>query len=87
MVFQLRIKLSSKSYWLITYFSNSSPFNLFFENSTRTRTTFEIAANRLSADIINLDNYGSSSDEINLYNDGSSSDEINLDNDGYSSDI
>ena len=30
-------------------------FNLFFENSTRTRTTFEIAANRLSADVINLD--------------------------------
>ena len=30
-------------------------FNLFFENSTRTRTTFEIAAKRLSADVINLD--------------------------------
>ena len=29
-------------------------FNLFFENSTRTRTTFEIAAARLSADVINL---------------------------------
>jgi aspartate carbamoyltransferase catalytic subunit len=29
-------------------------FNLFFEPSTRTRTTFEIAAKRLSADIINL---------------------------------
>ncbi len=28
--------------------------NLFFENSTRTRTTFEIAAKRLSADVINL---------------------------------
>ena len=26
--------------------------NLFFENSTRTRTTFEIAAKRLSADVI-----------------------------------
>jgi aspartate carbamoyltransferase catalytic subunit len=32
-----------------------SVFNLFFENSTRTRTTFEIAANRLGADVINLD--------------------------------
>ena len=31
-----------------------SVFNLFFENSTRTRTTFEIAATRLSADIVNL---------------------------------
>jgi len=29
--------------------------NLFFENSTRTRTTFEIAAKRLSADVINID--------------------------------
>ncbi|MFZ4551391.1 MAG: aspartate carbamoyltransferase catalytic subunit, partial [Aquabacterium sp.] len=29
-----------------------SVFNLFFENSTRTRTTFEIAAKRLSADVI-----------------------------------
>ena len=32
-----------------------SIFNLFFENSTRTRTTFEIAAKRLSADVFNLD--------------------------------
>lgn len=31
-----------------------SVFNLFFENSTRTRTTFEIAAKRLSADVVNL---------------------------------
>ena len=37
-----------------------SIFNLFFENSTRTRTTFEIAAKRLSADVINL-NVGASS--------------------------
>ncbi len=29
--------------------------NLFFENSTRTRITFELAAQRLSADIVNLD--------------------------------
>lgn len=34
--------------------------NLFFENSTRTRTTFEIAAKRLSADVISL-NVNSSS--------------------------
>ncbi len=37
-----------------------SVFNLFFEDSTRTRTTFEIAAKRLSADVVNL-NIGSSS--------------------------
>jgi aspartate carbamoyltransferase catalytic subunit len=35
-------------------------FNLFFEPSTRTRTTFEIAAKKLSADVINL-NVGASS--------------------------
>ncbi len=37
-----------------------SVFNIFFESSTRTRTTFEIAAKRLSADVVNL-NIGSSS--------------------------
>ena len=37
-----------------------SVFNVFFENSTRTRTTFEIAAKRLSADVVNL-NIGASS--------------------------
>ena len=31
-----------------------SVFNLFFENSTRTRTTFDIAAQRLSADVFTL---------------------------------
>ena len=34
--------------------TGKSVFNLFFENSTRTRTTFEIAAKRLSADVVNL---------------------------------
>ena len=29
--------------------------NLFFENSTRTRTTFEAAAKRLSANVLNID--------------------------------
>ena len=29
--------------------------NLFFENSTRTRTSFEIAGKRLGADVVNLD--------------------------------
>lgn len=37
-----------------------SVFNIFFENSTRTRTTFEIAAKKLSADVVNL-NIGASS--------------------------
>jgi len=34
--------------------------NLFFENSTRTRTSFELAAKRLSADVINFSAAGSS---------------------------
>ncbi len=34
--------------------------NLFFESSTRTRTSFELAAKRLSADIINFQSAGSS---------------------------
>ncbi|OIO37264.1 MAG: aspartate carbamoyltransferase [Candidatus Omnitrophica bacterium CG1_02_46_14] len=34
--------------------------NLFFESSTRTRTSFEVAAKRLSADIINFSSLGSS---------------------------
>lgn len=34
--------------------------NLFFEPSTRTRTTFEIAAKRLSADVINMQSDGMS---------------------------
>ena len=29
-------------------------FNLFFEDSTRTRTSFEVAAKRLGADLINV---------------------------------
>ncbi|MEX0833217.1 MAG: aspartate carbamoyltransferase catalytic subunit [Actinomycetota bacterium] len=34
--------------------------NLFFENSTRTRISFELAAKRLSADVINFSSSGSS---------------------------
>ena len=34
--------------------------NLFYENSTRTRISFELAAKRLSADVINFSTTGSS---------------------------
>ena len=37
--------------------------NVFFENSTRTRTTFELAAQRLSADVITLNVSTSSASE------------------------
>ena len=35
--------------------AGTTVMNLFFEPSTRTRTTFEVAAKRLSADVINID--------------------------------
>lgn len=35
--------------------SGRTVMNLFFEASTRTRTTFEVAAKRLSADVLNID--------------------------------
>lgn len=35
--------------------SGRSVMNLFFEPSTRTRTTFEVAAKRLGADVLNID--------------------------------
>ncbi|GAB3261658.1 aspartate carbamoyltransferase catalytic subunit [Chitinimonas naiadis] len=40
--------------------AGKSVFNLFFENSTRTRTTFEIAQKRLSADVHSLNIQASS---------------------------
>jgi aspartate carbamoyltransferase catalytic subunit len=39
---------------------NKTVINLFFEDSTRTRTSFEIAAKRLSADLVNFSAKGSS---------------------------
>lgn len=41
-------------------FANRSQVNMFFENSTRTRISFEIAAKRLGLDVINFGTQGSS---------------------------
>ena len=49
------IGVSDRAVKKIPLLRGKSVFNLFFENSTRTRTTFEIAAKRLSADVLNLD--------------------------------
>ncbi len=48
------ISLGTREVKSVPMLRGRSVFNLFFENSTRTRTTFEIAAKRLSADVFNL---------------------------------
>ena len=49
------VSVSDREVKKVPLLRGKSVFNLFFENSTRTRTTFEIAAKRLSADVLNLD--------------------------------
>ena len=49
------VSLSDRDVKKVPLLRGKSVFNLFFENSTRTRTTCEIAAKRLSADVFNLD--------------------------------
>ncbi len=48
------VSVSDREVKKVPLMRGKSVFNLFFENSTRTRTTFEIAAKRLSADVLNL---------------------------------
>jgi aspartate carbamoyltransferase catalytic subunit len=54
------VSVSEREVKKVPVLRGKSVFNVFFEGSTRTRTTFEIAAKRLSADVINL-NVGASS--------------------------
>ncbi len=54
------VSVSEREVKKVPILRGKSIFNIFFESSTRTRTTFEIAAKRLSADVINL-NVGASS--------------------------
>ena len=48
------LNVSNREIKKVPLLRGRSVFNLFFEDSTRTRTTFEIAATRLSADVVNL---------------------------------
>ncbi len=48
------VPLADREVKKVPLLRGKSVFNLFFENSTRTLTTFEIAAKRLSADVFNL---------------------------------
>jgi len=47
--------VSNQSVKKVPLLRGKTIFNLFFENSTRTRTTFELAAKRLSADLMTMD--------------------------------
>ena len=49
------LEVSDRDVKKVPVLRGKSVFNLFFENSTRPRTTCEIAAKRLTADGINLD--------------------------------
>ena len=48
------IEVSSREVKKVPALKGKTVVNLFFENSTRTRSSFEIAAKRLSADLINF---------------------------------
>lgn len=48
------VGVNTKSTKKVPLLRGKTVANLFFENSTRTRTTFELAAKRLSADVLNI---------------------------------
>jgi len=52
--------LASEPIKKLTSLRGRTVINLFFENSTRTRTSFELAAKRLSAEAINISSSGAS---------------------------
>lgn len=49
------VEVGSKAIKKVPLLRGKTVANLFFEHSTRTRTTFELAAKRLSADVLNID--------------------------------
>ena len=49
------VGINEREVKVVPLLRGKSIFNIFFKNSTRTRTTFEIAAKRLSADVVSLD--------------------------------
>ena len=54
------IEISSRELKKVPALRGKTVVNLFFENSTRTRTSFELAGKRLSADVVNISSSGSS---------------------------
>jgi len=53
-------KILISDYKKTSYLRGKSIVNLFFENSTRTRSSFELAGKYLGADVINISKSGSS---------------------------
>lgn len=53
-------EVSTRSVKKVPALRGKTVINLFFESSTRTRTSFEIAGKRLSADVVNISKSGSS---------------------------
>lgn len=49
------VEVGARSIKKVPLLRGKTVVNLFFENSTRTRNTFELAAKRLSADVLNID--------------------------------
>lgn len=49
------VDVSARSIKKVPLLRGKTIANIFFENSTRTRNTFELAAKRLSADVLNVD--------------------------------
>jgi aspartate carbamoyltransferase catalytic subunit len=57
---EMDVALAGRSIKKLPTLRGRTVVNLFFEDSTRTRTSFEVAAKRLSADVINFSAKGSS---------------------------
>ena len=51
---QKYVKFLEKNSRKLDYLKNKTCINLFFENSTRTRTSFELAGKKLGADMLNI---------------------------------
>ena len=51
---QKYVKFLEKNSKKLDYLKNKTCINLFFENSTRTRTSFELAGKKLGADMLNI---------------------------------
>ena len=54
LIFSLTREFKKQAKTKFSFLKNHTIFNAFFENSTRTRSSFELAGKKLSADVINI---------------------------------